>query len=63
VTVKIEVELYQTLKTPDDIETRLRYLWDSNSTQTADFNLFLMRTAGASGWELKKLEVIDSETH
>ena len=59
--VKIELELLETKIPIEEMETKLKWLWDSSqSRELSSFNLLLMRISKANAWDLRKLEVIES---
>ena len=56
--VTVTIELNKTEVDVQELEDRLRYLWESSlSKDLCGFNLLLMKMSKASTWELRELKV------
>lgn len=60
--IKLELEFSKTTKSMEEVDSKLHYLFNSYHGVISNFVLMLLRLTGASSWELKKLEVTNSES-
>lgn len=60
ITINIKVKLEHCNVSAEEVENRLKYLWESGrSKELSGFNVFLIQTADARSWALGEVTVTE----